>query len=398
MKLYIETLGCQMNAADSEEMAEAFLRRGVQLTSRKLSSDAIILNTCTVRDHAEQKALSYLGRLKDWKRIHPERVLIVAGCAAERMKATLKKRFPHIDLVVGAKSIEDFPGMIDKFFKNRKNGLANDHKQKKTKNYDWFNESEEAFESSESRASGEPLVLGTQGESAFVTIMRGCNYSCSYCIVPSVRGRERYRDPEAILAEIKRKVAAGASKVMLLGQTVNSYWHKDASQKIIDFSDLLVRVDAIAGVEEIKFMSPHPHYLSDKLIRTLGELKTISPQIHFPVQSGSNRILKAMKRNYTREDFIEKTRALRHAIPDLQLSTDFIVGFPGETEEDFEETLSLAKTLNLGMAYCFKYSPRSGTESSCFKDDVSRAEKEERLSRLLEVMESKKKKREKVPA
>ncbi len=395
MKVYIETLGCQMNAADSEEMAEAFLQRGVTLTEKKFRSDVIILNTCTVRDHAEQKALSYVGRLKDWKRENPERVLIVAGCAAERTKTTLKKRFPHIDLVVGAKAIEDFPGIIEKFFKNRKNGL---NEPQKSKSYDWFTESEDSFDGSESRASGEPLVLGTQGESAFVTIMRGCNYSCSYCIVPSVRGRERYRDPQAILAEIKRKVAAGASKVMLLGQTVNSYWHKEAGSKITDFSDLLIQADAIPGVQEIKFMSPHPHYLSDKLIQILGELKSISPQMHFPVQSGSNRILKAMKRNYTREEFIEKAGALRKAVPGLQLSTDFIVGFPGETKEDFEETLSLAKALNLGQAYCFKYSPRGGTESSCFVDDVPRKEKEERLARLLATVESKKKKREKVPA
>ena len=188
MNLYIETFGCQMNAADSQEMADTFLKKGARLTSERSLANVLILNTCTVRDHAEQKALSYLGRLKDWKKLDPERVLIVAGCAAERMKKDLKRRFPHVDLVVGAKKIEEFPQIVDDFLE--------------TRDFDWVQESEKSFEESQSRNKGEPLVLGQEGETAFVTIMRGCNYSCSYCIVPSVRGRESYRSPESILSEI----------------------------------------------------------------------------------------------------------------------------------------------------------------------------------------------------
>ena len=384
MNLFVETFGCQMNAADSEEMAGALIRKGAKITSERSKADVLILNTCTVRDHAEQKALSYLGRLKDWKKHDHERVLIVAGCAAERMKPALKSRFPYVDLVVGAKSIDEFPGIVEKFFVSRKNGFAPGAVPEK--HYDWFRESERAFEGSESRREGEPLVLGREGETAFVTVMRGCNYSCSYCIVPSVRGREKYRDPGPILSEVRRKAAAGASKVMLLGQTVNSYWHR-GDGGMTDFSDLLERTAALPEVEEIKFMSPHPHYMSPKLISTLSSVKKISPEIHLPVQSGSDRVLKMMKRNYSREEYAGTAQALKAGVRGLKLSTDFIVGFPGETEEDFQATLSLVEQVRFSMAFCFKYSPRSGTESSCFSDDVARKVKEERLSRLLAAVE-----------
>lgn len=372
MNLFVETFGCQMNAADSEEMTDAFLAKGARVTTQRSKADVLILNTCTVRDHAEQKALSYLGRLKDWKKHDHERVLIVAGCAAERMKKNLKHRFPHVDLIVGAKSIEEFPKIVDNFLK--------------TRDFDWMKESEAAFDATESRHEGKPLVLGEEGETAFITIMRGCNYSCSYCIVPSVRGREKYRSPESILSETRKKAEAGAGRVMLLGQTVNSYWHRNGGG-MTDFSDLLEQAAIVPQVKEIRFMSPHPHYMSPKLIKTLSAIKKISPEIHLPVQSGSDRMLKTMKRNYTREEYVQTAEALKAAVRGLRLSTDFIVGFPGESEEDFEQTLSLVEQIRFSMAFCFKYSPRSGTESSCFADDVSRETKEERLARLLAAVE-----------
>lgn len=383
-KFYVETYGCQMNVADSEEMSGEFLRRGFAPTADKEDADVILLNTCTVRQHAEQRALSYIGRLKEWKKQRKGRKIVVAGCAAERLKKELRQRFPHVDLVAGAKSMEQLPEVFGEFFKKNP-----------PESFNWFKESEKAFGGGELRTEGEPFVLG-DSETAFVTIMRGCNYSCSYCIVPAVRGREIYRDPETILSEIERKARAGSKKLMLLGQTVNSYWHRGAKEgaeggepALVDFAELLRRASQFDGIEEIKFMSPHPHYMNDRQIAAIAESKKVSSEIHLPVQSGSNPILKAMKRNYTREEYVEIARKLRAALPELYLSTDFIVGFPGETEEDFEQTLSLVEQVRFSMAYCFKYSPRAGTESAQnMADDVPESVKEARLARLLEKMES----------
>ena len=398
MKLFVQTFGCQMNVADSGEMSAHFFKQGYTAASTQDEADVVILNTCTVRQHAEDKALSFIGRLRDWKKKDPNRVIVVAGCAAERLKDTLKKRFPHVDLVVGAKSIEQFPSLVNSYLRTdaAKRAPARTPAKPKAGGFNWFNESEEAFDAKGSRAAGKPLVLGRDGD-AFVTIMRGCNYSCSYCIVPSVRGREVYREPEVILSEVRRKIAEGADSVMLLGQTVNSYWFKrkgeDGTLRVMDFSDLLRQVAAIPFVETIRFMSPHPHYMNDKLIETLGALKQIHPEIHLPAQSGSDRILKAMRRNYTRSEYLKIAAKLRKAVPALKLSTDFIVGFPGETDADFRQTMSLAEEGNFSLAYCFKYSPRKGTESAETPDDVPLGIKEERLARLLEKVETKKKTR-----
>ncbi len=385
---YVETFGCQMNVADSEEMSAELLRRGFAPTSDKEDADVVLLNTCTVRQHAEQRALSFIGRLKDWKSKRPGRAVIVAGCAAERLKKNLKTRFPQVDLVAGAKSIEQFPDLLESFFAARPSAPE----AQKSPRYDWFKESESAFGQGDLRSEGPPMVLGHPEDTAFVTIMRGCNYSCSYCIVPAVRGREIYRPADTIVSEVRRKAEAGARKLMLLGQTVNSYWHRkesaDGGTEMIDFAALLRRVSQIPGIEEIRFMSPHPHYMSEALVRTLGEIPQISNEIHLPVQSGSNPILAAMKRNYSREEYAAIAKNLREAVPNLALSTDFIVGFPGETEDDFAETLSLAEEINFSMAYCFKYSPRAGTESAKRPDDVPEELKEARLARLLAKMDS----------
>lgn len=388
---YVETFGCQMNVADSEEMSAELLRRGFSPTSDKEEADVVLLNTCTVRQHAEQRALSFIGRLKDWKRKRPGRAVIVAGCAAERLKKNLKTRFPQVDLVAGAKSIEQFPDLLESFFAARPAAPAAE-KSPGAPGYDWFKESESAFGQGELRSEGPPMVLGHPEDTAFVTIMRGCNYSCSYCVVPAVRGREIYRPADTIATEVRRKAEAGARKLMLLGQTVNSYWHRrdssDGGSELIDFAALLRQVSEIPGIEEIRFMSPHPHYMSGPLIQTLGKIPQISNEIHLPVQSGSNAILTAMKRNYTREEYALIAKDLRKAIPNLALSTDFIVGFPGETDDDFAETLSLAEEINFSMAYCFKYSPRAGTESAKRPDDVPEELKEARLARLLAKMDS----------
>ncbi|MBI2118410.1 MAG: tRNA (N6-isopentenyl adenosine(37)-C2)-methylthiotransferase MiaB [Elusimicrobia bacterium] len=362
-----------MNIQDSNEMSLELTKKGWTPTENKEEADLLLLNTCTVRQHAEDKALSFIGRLKPWKKKKQDRKIIVTGCAAERIKKTLQKRFPHVDLVIGAKSIEQFPKILNSFIKKA---------EKSSTDFNWFEESKTLFGKGDLRSSGKPLVLGQEGDCAFVTIMRGCNYSCSYCIVPWVRGREIYLPKEKILDEVQNKVNGGAKEVMLLGQTVNSYLQKSDQGKIYDFSDLLLEVEKIKGLETIKFMSPHPHYMNDKLIQTLGKSKKFSSQIHLPVQSGSNKILKKMKRNYTREDYLSMAKKLKKEMPHLQLSTDFIVGFPGETDLDFKETLSLAKEINFSLAYCFKYSPRAGTESFQIEDDISLTVKEERLSQI----------------
>ena len=388
MKVFTQTFGCQMNEADSREMSRHFTDLGHVFTPNKEEADVLLLNTCTVRQHAEDKALSFIGRLKDWKRKDPRRVLIVTGCAAERLRTSLKRRFPHIDLVIGAKSIDQFPKIVNDFLVQKmapspRVAAATEGE------YNWFSESEETFGKGKLRNEGDPFALGNSEETAFVTVMRGCNYSCSYCIVPFVRGREIYRPPETILEEVAGEVERGKRKVMLLGQTVNSYWHKGSGAgKILEFSDLIEKVNALQGVEEIRFMSPHPHYMSDKLISALARCKKVSPEIHLPVQSGSDAMLKAMNRNYTRGEYVGIACKLRKAVPDLRLSTDFIVGFPGETEDDFNRTLSLTDEVRFSLAYCFKYSPRKGTGSFCFKDEVPASVKEERLSRLLEKIES----------
>lgn len=378
-KIFIETLGCQMNMADSEEMGRHFQPYGIFPARSKEEADIVILNTCTVRQHAEDKALSFIGRMKSWKKRKPQGIFIVAGCAAERLKTSLKKRFPQIDHVFGAKSIEDFPKLVARL------------PLKKVPAFNWFEESESAFGQGELRSEGDPLALGGK-TSAFVTVMRGCNYSCSYCVVPSVRGREVYRPPEKILEEVQTRTRQGAREIMLLGQTVNSYWYKQDGI-ILDFADLLDAVEKTEAVQSVKFMSPHPHYMSDKLIRVLGQSAKISPEIHLPVQSGSDKILKLMKRNYTRAEYVRVAGRLRAAVPGIKLSTDFIVGFPGETEADFSETLALAENLQFSLAFCFKYSARPGTESAQIPDEVSLPVKEERLERLLECLEQAKRRK-----
>lgn len=362
MRLHVVTFGCQMSVADGEELASPLTGRGFTAVAEPETADAIVLNTCTVRQHAEDKALSFIGRLRDWKDKDPERVLIVAGCAAERLGPWIQKRFPYVDLVVGAKSIEDYPRIVEEALGARFDALA---------------ETRQAF-------APEILDKPTGWASpctAFVTIMRGCNYSCSYCIVPSVRGRELYRPFETVMDEVREKVGRGAKEITLLGQTVNS-WHAPEGGAEIRFPELLRRLGTIEGLERIRFESPHPHFVNDDLVEAMATTKNVCEQIHLPLQSGSDRLLKIMRRNYDAASILDKTARLRRAMPDIEVSTDIIVGFPSETDEDFERTLDVVKALRPSWSYTFKYSPREGTESAGMADDVPDAVKEERLKRL----------------
>ncbi len=365
MRLHAITLGCQMSASDSSEMVDALTRRGFSMTDSLASADAVLISTCTVRQHAEDRALSLIGSLRPWKEERPSRLLIVAGCAAERLGGWLKKRFPYVDLVVGAKSIESFDRIAAEALEPRLEAFSRDA---------------DARSSPEGERPAGPLEM-RRPAGAYVTIMRGCNYSCSYCIVPAVRGRESCRPPETVLEEVRRKVGVGAMEVTLLGTTVNSY-RSSLGKKSVDFADLLRLVSEVPGLKRLRFMSPHPYYITERMVSAMADCGAVCESMHLPAQSGSDRLLKLMRRSYTRGSLLERVELLRSRVPEIELSTDIIVGFPTETEEDFQSSLSLLSAMGAWTAYCFKYSPRESTEAARWNDDVSREVKEERLGRL----------------
>src|SRR5437667_1163975 len=350
MKFYVRTYGCQMNVADSSEMGRHLKAKGLVETQDPDEASVFLVNTCTVRQHAEDRAFSEIGRLRRWKAKRSGRKVVVTGCAAERTKEYLEDRFPFVDLVVGAKSIEEFGLAAERLLDRR--------------------------ETDEELDYAIPAI--DEKIAAFVTVMRGCNYSCTYCIVPSVRGREIYHSMDQILSEVRNRVSEGAREITLLGQTVNSYRH-GANR----FADLLLAVAGVDGVERIRFISPHPYYMTDRVVETMATVPQVCESLHLPVQSGSNAMLKAMMRNYTREDYIALVEKMRHAMPDMTLSPDIIVGFPGTTGERFRQTLSLVEELQFDWGFVFKYSAREGTpaaELECLPQQLI----EERHQRCLE--------------
>ncbi|MGD9643571.1 MAG: tRNA (N6-isopentenyl adenosine(37)-C2)-methylthiotransferase MiaB [Elusimicrobiales bacterium] len=336
-----------MNEADSEDIAAAFRRRGYELTDDLKKADAVVVNTCTVRQRAEDKAISQIGRLRVWKEKRPEGKIFVVGCAAQKLgEKNIKGRFGFVDEVVGAKSIERFEDSL----------IA------------------QLGPTPESETAHQNLFRSPR--TAYVTIMRGCSLGCSYCIVPAVRGPAVFLSPEAVLADAADKLAAGAQEIVLLGQTVNSYKHGRTT-----FSELLKKVLALPGLERLRFMSPHPLYFDKAFTDLLAAEPRLARYIHLPVQSGSDRILKLMRRGYTRGQYLDLIGRLRAAAPGLAVSTDFIVGYPGETEADFEDTLALVREGRFSLAYCFKYSPR--TDKPEMATDIGEAEMEARLEKLL---------------
>ncbi|MBL0058072.1 MAG: MiaB/RimO family radical SAM methylthiotransferase [Elusimicrobia bacterium] len=370
-----------MNVGDSLEMGRRLRARGYRATKDLARADIVLVNSCTVRDHAENKALSFLGRLADWKDAAPGRRLIFAGCAAERLKGRLAHRFPQVDAVVGAKSIADFDRLIESLLPPP----VFDGEKEWADAWGW--------------APGlGPTGLPGEGVTAFVTIMRGCNYACTYCVVPSVRGREFYRPAASVLAEARERAALGQREILLLGQTVNSYRPAGNNpgldgREVRDFADLLQAVDALPGVARVRFMSPHPFHVDERFADAFGRAARVSPHLHLPVQSGSDAVLSRMRRNYTRGDFFRKVEMLRRKVSGLAVTTDFIVGFPGETEEDFQATLRLGREADLDGAYSFKYSARPGTVSAAGPDDVPEKVKEERLAMLLEETDARSRKK-----
>lgn len=336
-----------MNEADSENIAAAFRRRGYTLTDEIKKADAVVVNTCTVRQRAEDKAISQIGRLRVWKEKHADGKIFVVGCAAQKLGGKyLKNRFPFLDEVVGAKAIEKFEDAL----------IA------------------QLGPSPETETAHQNLFRSPQ--TAYTTIMRGCSLKCSYCIVPAVRGPAVFLSEEAILADAAEKLRLGAKEIVLLGQTVNSYKHNG-----VTFSELLRKVLKLPGLERLRFMSPHPLYFDDAFTALLAEQKKLARYIHLPVQSGSDRILKLMRRGYTGGQYLALLARLRAAAPDLAVSTDFIVGYPGETEADFRDTLRFVREGRFSMAYCFKYSPR--TDGPEMAADISDLEMKARLEELL---------------
>lgn len=352
MKFYVRTYGCQMNVADSNEMGRHLKAKGLTETLDPDQASVFLVNTCTVRQHAEDRAFSEIGRLRRWKAKRPGRKVVVTGCAAERTKEYLEDRFPFLDLVVGAKSIEDFSRMAERLLDRRETDEELDY----------------AIPAIDDKVS------------AFVTIMRGCNYSCTYCIVPYVRGREIYHSTEQILGEVRDRVNEGAREITLLGQTVNSY----RSEKY-RFADLLQAVANVDGVDRIRFISPHPYYMTDRVIETMASTPEVCESLHLPVQSGSNAMLKAMMRNYAREQYLSQIEQMRKAMPGMTLSTDIIVGFPGETDDDFRQTLSLIEEAQFDWGFIFKYSPREGTPAAnleCYPQELIEQRHQECLALL----------------
>ena len=360
------TYGCQMNEHDSEKIAWVLEDLGYTSTEDKDDADFIIYNTCAVRKTAEDKIYGKLGELKALKRNKPDVILAICGCMMQVKEAvdTVKSKHSHVDIIFGTNNIHKLPQLIDSHKKTGKTII------------DILEENREIDEDIDSNRKFD--------YKAFVNITYGCNNFCTYCIVPYTRGRERSRNPESIINEIKGLVKNGCKEVTLLGQNVNSYG-KTLEGKYT-FADLLVDINKIEGLERIRFMTSHPKDISDQVIELFGKLDKLCDQLHLPVQSGSNRILKEMNRKYTRESYIEKINKVRKVNPSISITTDIIVGFPGESEEDFNETLSLVEEVGFDSAFTFLYSIREGTPAAEMENQIDDKVKHERFQRLLDAL------------
>jgi tRNA-2-methylthio-N6-dimethylallyladenosine synthase len=362
--LYINTIGCQMNVYDSEKIASVLRPLGYRITSSLEMAELIIINTCAIRKKAEQKAYSFLGRLENLKRKKPDLIIGMGGCVAQQEGEKILRRMPGIDLVFGTHAIGRLPGHIQQIEKKGRRIVDIQ-----------TSESIQEFESAvDPQIDGQPTC--------FVTIMQGCDNFCTYCVVPYVRGRETSRRPENILKEIGDRVKCGAREVTLLGQNVNSYGKKEGMRS---FPKLLSLVNDIEKLRRIRFTTSHPKDLSEDLIGSFKNLEKLCNHIHLPVQSGSNRILERMNRKYTRELYLEKIDKLRRFCPDIAITSDIIVGFPGETRKDFNETLDLIKSVEYDNLFAFMYSDRPNTLSSSFSDKIEDLEKKDRLQAILDI-------------
>ena len=368
-RFHITTYGCQMNEHDSETMSGMLLERGYIRVQDQKDANLVIFNTCSIRENADNRFLGTLGQLKKRKEAERENFTIcVCGCMMQQQHIVdkVKQIYPWVDVIFGTHNIHELPELLDKLYAKKK-------KQRSV----WQEHGE--------------IVEGLPSDrlfrhKAFVNIMYGCNNFCTYCIVPYTRGRERSRKPEDILNEVRRLAADGVREVMLLGQNVNSYKGVNDDGSQMDFSDLIYQLNDIEGLERIRFMTSHPKDLSDKLIQAFVDCPKLGRWIHLPVQAGSSKVLERMNRRYNREQYLELVRKLRAAVPDIALSTDIIVGFPGETEEDFEETMTLVEEVRYDSAFTFMYSVRKGTPAEKYEDQIPEEVKHRRFDRLVEAI------------
>ncbi len=376
--LYIETVGCQMNLLDSELVVASLRRRGYKLVDRAQKADVILFNTCSVREHAEEKIYSALGRLKHIKRQNPQTIIGVLGCMAQNHQANVFQRAPYVDLVVGPGQLHQIPGLLDEVAEGTAQRLEVSLDRKGFAK----NEIEQSFEAYDPLRTPEMRPSPYQ---AFVRIQIGCDKFCTYCIVPKVRGPEQCRPPKAIIAEVRQLASEGCREITLLGQTVNSYQHQNGSITT-RLSDLLLQLSDIDGIERLKFVTSYPCDMTDDLLQAVGSLRKCSHYLHVPAQSGSNDILKRMKRGYTVEQYREMLSRIRHYVPDATITSDFIVGFSGETEADFVLTKALVEECRFKNSFIFKYSERPGTKGAMHHvDDVPERVKKQRNNELLDI-------------
>jgi tRNA-2-methylthio-N6-dimethylallyladenosine synthase len=362
-RYHVTTFGCQMNEHDSERMRGMLESLGYEQSETRDDADLILFNTCSIRESADNRFIAHLGEAKRLKSEDPERVVGVGGCWAQSVKDEVFERFPFVDVAFG-------PGQIGRLAEF----LASDSLT--AQGYFEF----EDF-------SGHLPAKRERDFQAWLQISQGCNCVCSYCIVPSTRGREESRDPDELIAEVERLSGEGVREVTLLGQNVNSYGRDLPREHRISFADLLGRVDGVEGIDRIRYTSPHPKDIREDVIRAHAELPALCEHIHLPLQSGSSRVLKAMRRTYNRERYMDRVAQIREQVPDCAITTDIIVGFPGETEDDFRQTLEVVDEIGYDSAFTFVFSPRRGTEAAKLSEQVPHPVKGERMGRLVELVQ-----------
>ncbi|WP_448873310.1 tRNA (N6-isopentenyl adenosine(37)-C2)-methylthiotransferase MiaB [Desulfobulbus propionicus] len=369
--LFIKTFGCQMNQRDSEIIEQLLGQEGYASTDSAKNADVILINTCSIREKAEQKVFSLLGHLREEKTRNPDLLLGVIGCVAQQEGERIKERMPHVDLIVGTQEIFRLPEMLERL-------------TRKITTWEIATNLEASFvipPFQKLLKNTPPSPPGPQSYKRFVTIMQGCNNFCSYCVVPGTRGREISRPVTDIVEEVEILVSQGVQEITLLGQNVNSYGQTNAvADGPVSFPQLLRRVAAVSGLKRLRFTSSHPKDLTDDLMRCFAELEVLCPHFHLPVQSGSNAVLKRMNRKYTVEQYLEKIAALRGYRPDIALATDIIIGFPGESEADFSATMDLLNRVRFHSSFSFKYSDRPYTRSAGFTDKIPEEVKGRRLT------------------
>jgi tRNA-2-methylthio-N6-dimethylallyladenosine synthase len=364
---YLETFGCQMNVVDSERIVDLLGGIGYTQVDQPDLACLILLNTCAVRDKAVRRAYGHLGRFKPLKDRNPELILGMGGCIAQQEGKQLLDEFPYLDLVFGTHNVHRLPELVQNIADNR------------------VRCEETAFLDRDTRLQLFPSRTGQDAHTRFVTVMQGCDNFCSYCVVPYVRGREISRPSAEILEEIRELAAQGVREVTLIGQNVNSYGLKESAE--LSFAGLLEQVDAIDDIDRIRFTTSHPKDLSDELVDCFGSLEKLCKHLHLPVQCGSDRILRAMNRGYTRERYLEIVDRLRRTCPEIRLTTDVIVGFPGESDEDFAETMSLLEKVRYAEIYSFIYSPRKGTAAAGLDDETPAEVKQARFDSMLAMQQ-----------